>query len=200
MTRFLLIRHATTDSVGKRLSGRLPGIHLNEEGKMQAKLLAESLSGLPIAAIYSSPLERAVETAEPISTSLNFKIISKDDFVEINFGEWTNKTFEELQNEKQFQLFNSFRSNTRIPGGELMIEAQSRMISGIQKLCIQHQNETVAIISHSDLIKATIAFYAGIHLDMFQRIEINPASVSIIEIDDYSAKIILVNNTGKIKF
>jgi probable phosphomutase (TIGR03848 family) len=196
MTKFLLIRHATTDAVGKKLSGRTAGVHLNEAGKMQAQNLAQRLANTPITAIYSSPLERALETAEPIATSHYLKTIIRNDFLEIDFGEWTNASFETLQHEKQFQLFNSFRSVTRIPNGELMLEAQARIVAGMQRLCTQHHDETIAIVSHADLIKAAITYYAGISLDLFQRIEISPASVSIVEVYEETARITLVNGSG----
>jgi probable phosphoglycerate mutase len=199
MTRFLLIRHATTDSVGKRLSGRTPGVLLNPAGEEQAQRLARRLADLPINAIYSSPLERAVATAGPLAKILNLQTKIGEDFLEINFGDWTNKSFTEIQNQPEFQLFNSFRSSTRIPGGELMLEAQVRIITGLQKLSQQHPNETVAIVSHADLIKAAVAYYAGIQLDMFSRIEISPASVSIVEVYPETARIMLVNDTGEIK-
>jgi probable phosphomutase (TIGR03848 family) len=200
MTRILLIRHATTNSVGKHLSGRMTGVHLNEAGIIQAQHLSERLRELPLAAIYSSPLERAVQTAEPIAKVLGLPYIISEDFLEIAFGEWTNCAFEDLRDQPQFGRFNSFRSCTRIPGGELMIEAQVRMIRGIEKLCLQHQDQTVAVVSHADLIKAALAHYAGIHIDMFQRIEISPASVSVIEIYDDTARVMLVNDTGKISW
>jgi probable phosphomutase (TIGR03848 family) len=199
MTKFLLIRHATTDAVGKKLSGRIAGVHLNEQGIKQAQQLAERLANIPIAAIYSSPLERAIETAEPVAKRHQLGTIICEDFLEIDFGKWTNCSFEELQIEKQFHLFNSFRSATRIPGGELMLEAQARIVAGLQKLCIQHPNETVAVVSHSDLIKAAITYYAGIPLDLFQRIEISPASVNIVEVYEETARIILVNDVGGIQ-
>jgi len=198
MTKILLIRHATTDSVGKRLSGRTPGVHLNAEGQTQAQQLARRLDGSAVAVLYSSPLERAVQTAEPIAKLLRLQTIISEDFLEINFGDWTNKTFAELQNEPQFNLFNSFRSGTRIPGGELMLEAQTRMVAGLQKLCRQHPYATIAVVSHSDLIKAAMAYYAGIHLDMFQRLEISPASVSIIQVFEETAQILQVNHTGEL--
>jgi probable phosphoglycerate mutase len=196
MTTFLLIRHAATAAVGKKLSGRTAGVHLNETGQMQAQQLAERLAKVPLAAIYSSPLERAVETAEPVAKGHYLETVINKDFIEIDFGEWTNCSFEDLQHQQPFQLFNSFRSCTRIPGGELMLEAQARIVAGLQKLCVQHQNETVAVVSHSDLIKAAIAYYAGIHLDLFQRIEISPASVSIVEVYKETARITLVNGGG----
>ncbi|MCW3091587.1 MAG: hypothetical protein JWP81_2656 [Ferruginibacter sp.] len=198
MTKFILIRHALTDAVGKRLSGRTPGIHLNPEGFEQAHNLAQRLTALPVAAIYSSPLERAVETAIPIAESLHLQNVPCNDFNEIDFGEWTNRIVEDIKDQPLFQQFNSFRSCTRIPGGELMSEAQCRIISGIENLRLQHQQQTVAIVSHADLIKAAIAWYAGIHLDMFHRIEISPASISVIELYDETARILVVNNTGDI--
>lgn len=197
MTRFLLIRHAATDAVGKKLSGRTAGVYLNEQGKIQAQDVAERLTHIPVTAVYSSPMERAVETAEAIAKSQHLESVTCDDFTEIDFGEWTNCSFEELNKQKQFQLFNTFRSCTRIPAGELMLEAQARIVAGLQRLCIQHPNETVAVVSHADLIKAAITYYAGIPLDLFQRIEISPASVSILEVYEETARIMLVNGMGE---
>src|SRR5206468_6060761 len=145
MTKFLLIRHAATDTAGKKLTGRMTGVHLNEQGVKQAQRLAERLANIPIAAIYSSPLERAIETAEPVAKAHQLEIIIQQDFIEIDFGEWTNCSIEELRNNKQFQLFNTFRSVTRIPGGELTLETQARIVAGLQQLCTQHPNQTVAV-------------------------------------------------------
>ena len=200
MTRFLLIRHGNTDAVGKRLAGRTKGVHLNEEGKEQVQKLSARLKGLTISALYSSSLERALETAEPISRLLNLRIIVNDDFLELDFGDWTNKMIDEVKNDPQFNRFNIFRSSARIPGGELMPEAQLRIINGMQKLCGQHEGETIAIVSHGDIIKAAITYYAGIHLDLFQRIEISPASVRIVEVFDDTARILVVNDTGQLSF
>ncbi|KAA9332800.1 histidine phosphatase family protein [Adhaeribacter soli] len=199
MTRFLLIRHATTDSVGKRLSGRKEGVHLNEAGLEQAQQLAQRLNHLPVSAIYSSPLERALETAEPVAQALNLQTCINRDFLEIDFGNWTNLTFEELQGQQEFQRFNAFRSCTRIPGGELMTEAQLRIVQGLEKLCRRHSGETLAVVSHADLIKSALAYYAGIHLDLFHRLEISPASVSVLEIYSDTARILLVNHTGELR-
>lgn len=199
MTRFLLIRHATNNTVGKRFAGRLAGVHLNEEGQVQAQQLAARLRALPIDAIYSSPLERTVETAEPLASALNLETTVCDDFLEIELGEWTNTTFEDLAGEPVFHLFNSFRSCTRVPGGEMMAEVQVRMIAGLQKLAARHRGRTVAVFGHADPIKAAIAYYAGIPLDLFQRIEISPASVSIVELYDETARIMLLNHTGDLR-
>jgi probable phosphomutase (TIGR03848 family) len=196
MTKFLLIRHALTDSVGKRLSGRTPGVPLNSEGQAQAQQLAARLANVRLDAIYSSPLERAVQTAAPLAAQHNLETTINNDFLELDFGDWTNCTFQELQDQPQFQRFNSFRSHTRIPGGELMLEAQARAVAGLGKLCAQHPGQTVAVVSHADMLKAAVAYYAGIHLDMFQRLEISPASVSVLEIFEETARILSLNDTG----
>jgi probable phosphoglycerate mutase len=176
----------------------MPGVPLNEEGQQQAKNLAERLKGLPIAAIYSSPVQRAVETAAPLAKVLNLETRIAEDFLELDLGEWTNLPIEELRGDSQFNLFNTFRSNTRIPGGELMLEAQLRMVQGIQKLCKQHPEETIAIVSHGDPIKAAVAYFAGIHLDLFHRLEISPASVSVVEIYPETARVLHVNDVGRL--
>lgn len=198
MTKILLIRHALTDGVGKRLSGRTSGVYLNETGRKQARELAESLSEIPISAIYCSPLERAVETAEPIACLHKLQYITSNNFMEIDFGEWTNLAIEDLIQDFQFQLFNDFRSNIRIPRGETMLEAQFRAIKGLQELTNQHQNQTIAIVSHGDIIKSIIAYYAGISLDFMRRLEISPASVSILEIFNETVRVLQLNYTGKL--
>ncbi|WP_347156518.1 histidine phosphatase family protein [Pontibacter chitinilyticus] len=199
MTKFLLIRHATTAAVGNRLTGRTAGVGLNEEGQAQARKLAERLAGASITALYSSPMERAQETAASIARALNLETHTCEDFQELDFGHWTDRTFQDIAKDPQFQRFNSFRSSTRIPGGELMLEAQTRMITGMAKLCTQHPQGTIIIVSHSDMIKAAVAYYAGIHLDMFQRLEISPASISIIEVYEETARVLQVNDTGELK-
>ena len=200
MTRFLLIRHAVTDAIGKNLSGRMAGIHLNEEGEAQAQDLAHRLAVLPIEVIYCSPVDRARQTAEPIAKVLQLQTIMLADFQEIDYGEWTGENFAALSEAPRFALFNLFRSNTRIPGGETMLEAQARFVSGLQKLAAKHAGRTVAVVSHSDMIKAALAFYLGVPLDMMQRIEISPASVSVLELYEETARVLLMNEVGGIRF
>ncbi|MBE7179531.1 MAG: histidine phosphatase family protein [Mucilaginibacter polytrichastri] len=199
MTRFLLIRHATTNSVGKRLSGRTPGVHLSEAGRAEAEQLADRLAHIKLDLIYSSPLERARETAEPLAKQHGLETVINEDLVEINFGDWTDLSFAELQNDKGFQLFNTFRSTAPVPGGERMPQAQLRIVSGLQSLCAKHPNQTVAVVSHSDLIKSAVAYYLGVHLDLFQRIEISPASVTILEVFEETCRVTVLNNTGDIR-
>lgn len=198
MTKILLVRHALTDFVGKRLSGRSSGLFLNETGRKQANELAESLASYPLSAVYSSPLERAVETAGFIARFHNLKIITCDDYIEIDFGKWTNSAIENLTHDPDFNHFNTFRSNTRIPGGETMLEAQLRIVNGLQKILFHNPNETVVVVSHADIIKSAVAYYAGIPLDLMQRLEISPASISILELFDDTVRLALLNYTGKL--
>lgn len=199
MTRILLIRHGATDSVGKRFSGRTQGVQLNEEGRRQAAGLVERLVHLPIRAIYSSPLERTVDTAAPLAKALVLPVNKAEELIEIDCGDWTNREIESLAGDRQFQLFNTYRSVAAIPGGEWMLDAQVRVVRFLQKLSAQHANETVAVVSHGDVIRAALLFYAGIPLDLLLRIEVDPASVSIVTLFDETARINLMNHTGDIR-
>ncbi|MDQ3286803.1 MAG: histidine phosphatase family protein [Pseudomonadota bacterium] len=195
MTTFFLIRHGTIDSSGKALAGRMAGVHLNERGRQQAEALARKLATSGIDAIYSSPLERAVETAGPLARALGLELALEQSLVEIDFGDWTNRSFVELSADSGFQRFNKFRSMAPVPGGEFMLQAQARMVIGLDELRRRHPHATVAVVSHGDPIRAAVAWYAGIPLDLFQRIEISLASVSVVEIDDDAIRILSINTT-----
>jgi probable phosphomutase (TIGR03848 family) len=194
MSRFFLIRHGLNDLVGRALAGCRPGVHLNSEGQRQAQELAARLAHLPITAVYSSPLERCLETAAPLARQLNLEVQIDDDLREVEFGRWTGKSLDELQDEEQWRHFNSFRSGAPIPGGELMITVQARMVAALDRLRHRHPDDHIAVFSHGDVIKAAVAHYAGIHLDLFQRLEIDPASATIIEVADHGPTIVCVND------
>jgi probable phosphomutase (TIGR03848 family) len=196
MTTYLLIRHAATIMVGRVLAGRMPGGHLNREGKEQAKTLAGQLANAPITAVYCSPLERACETAQLLAGPTRRPLTVSDDLTEIEFGQWSGHSFRELGTDQKWKYFNSFRSIIRPPEGEMMLSVQTRVVAHLEKLRIAHPDEMVAVISHGDVIKAAIAHYAGIHLDLFHRLEISPASVSVVAVNDYGPKIMRINGTG----
>lgn len=195
MTRFLLVRHATTEMVGRALSGRTPGVHLDQPGRAQAMRLAERLRPEKIAAIYSSPLERAVETAEPVAAASKLTIQRMDALAELDFGQWTGRTFASLDSDPHWGRFNTYRSTTPAPGGEWMLQVQFRFVAALQSLCEKHAGETVLVVSHADAIRAALAHYLGIALDLFQRIEISPASITAIQLDSFGPKILKVNDT-----
>jgi probable phosphoglycerate mutase len=194
MTTFLLIRHAMNPWIGRALAGHTPGVHLDDEGRGQAQRLVERLQDVRIDAIYSSPLERALETAEPLAAARGLAIQPRQRLIEIGFGEWTGREIALLDDDAHWKRFNSFRSSTRIPGGELMTEVQTRMLDEMEELRQNHRDGSVALFSHADVIKCAVTFYAGAPLDFMHRFEISPASVSIIKLNDQGAQLLAVNN------
>lgn len=196
MTTFLLIRHGHTDWIGKALAGHTPGVGLSTEGVQQVETLAVRLRHLRVAALYSSPLQRTLETAEPLARELRLAIQPRPRLIEVDFGAWTGKTIVDLEADPVWKRFNTLRSATRAPGGDLMLDVQSRMVDELEDLRLRHTGETVGIVSHQDAIKAAIAHYAGIPLDLFHRFEISPASVSILRLADWGPQIVTVNHTG----
>jgi broad specificity phosphatase PhoE len=194
MTTFLLIRHAAHGLLGKTLVGRTAGVHLSAEGQEQATRLAEWLSNQPIRAVYSSPLERACETAAPIADTLRLPLRISNALLELDFGEWTGRSFDQLSGDERWDHWNAFRSGTRAPGGETMLEAQARMVAELERLRGEHPDERVVVVGHSDPIKATLAYYLAMPLDLFGRLEISPASVSVLELHDWGPRILCVNH------
>ncbi len=181
-TRILLIRHGLNDYVKEhRLAGRTPGVHLNEEGLAQATTLAERLASSPLAAIYSSPLERACETAAPLAERLAFTAQILDDVKETDCGEWTGQPLDELSKGDLWRQVQGCPSLFRFPGGESFAEIQARMVAALEALRLAHPGQMVAVFSHADPIKLAVAFYTGMPLDLFQRLEIAPASISELE-------------------
>ena len=193
MTTFFLIRHGENDFVGKKIAGRMPGVHLNAHGKQQAEQLMEKLSRASIQKIFSSPLERAMETAEPLAGKLGLNIQTCDAFLEIQFGDWSGKSFAELESDCRWRQWNSFRSATRIPNGETMIEVQSRFVGELERIRAENPNERIAIFSHADPIRAALMHFLGMPLDFIHRLEIDPASISILKMGDFGAQVSRVN-------
>lgn len=194
MTTFLLIRHGATDAVGHTITGRLPGVHLNDLGRQQARHLPERLQRFPIEAIYTSPLERAIESAEPLASALNLRVQQSASLVEVDFGSWSGLTLAELQKRDDWKTFNLFRSNSRPPGGELIGEVQTRMITEMDRLRIDHQDQTVALFSHADTIKAALMQYLGMPSDNLHRLEISPASISEVRLDVWGVQVWGINS------
>jgi len=180
--------------LGQTLWGRTPGVCLNETGKLQAQRVAERFGGMTLQAIYSSPLERALETAETIARSMNLEVTKNPAFDEINFGEWTGKSFDTLSSDESWRRFNRDRSTTRIPGGESFLEVQTRVVTGLEWLSSQHTNARVAIVSHADVIKAAVGYFTATPIDLLQRIEISPCSVSVVAMDKDSVRVLTINN------
>ena len=196
MTTFLLIRHATCDPVGRSIAGRLPGIALNAEGRGQATRLAERLRGVTLDAIYSSPIQRARETADAIATDRALVVNTAEELIELDFAAWSGRMLAELEDDEQWRRFNRLRSVTRASSGESMLNVQARAVALVERLRAEYPDGRVALVSHGDVIRGLIAHLAGIPLDLFQRLEIEPASVSVIGVDEHHIAVRCLNHTG----
>jgi probable phosphomutase (TIGR03848 family) len=196
MTVLLLIRHAVTEVTGRRLSGATPGIHLSDEGRSQAAFLSERLALLRLNGVYSSPLERCSETADAIAAPRGLEVQELDDLTEVEYGTWTGRPLAQLSRTALWKRIQQAPSSVRFPGGETLSEVQLRCVAALDGLAARHPRGMVAVVSHADVIRLAVAHYAGVHLDLFQRIIVSPASVTVIGLGDRIPRIIRMNDTG----
>jgi probable phosphoglycerate mutase len=193
VTKLLLVRHAMCDTVGKTIAGRMPGVCLNEEGREQALRTAARLKSRQISHVYSGPLQRAIETADAIRAATNARGSVLEDLNEIDFGDWTGAALADLDSRDDWRRFNTQRSVARIPNGETMLEVQVRVVRATETIARLHADETVVAVTHGDVIRAAVMHFAGISLDLFGRIEIDPASVTTIQLEPWGVKILGMN-------
>jgi broad specificity phosphatase PhoE len=193
MTTILLIRHATAGHVGRTLPGRSPGINLDEDGRAEARALADALAGWGLAAIYSSPLERTRETAALLAAPHGLDPRLDDAFVEVDVGDWTGLDFGALQGREDWRRWNERRSVGRPPGGESMPEVTERALAGVRSVAERHEGETVAVVTHCDVIRPLLGHYLGFSIDHFHHLRIDTASVSTVELHDRGAVVTGVN-------
>ena len=195
-TLVLLVRHGQTPTTGTVLPGRAPDLHLSDAGRAQAEAAAERLQGLPIDALYTSPLERARETAEPTERLTSLTASLDDGLLECDFGEWTGEKLTALAKLPQWRTVQQAPSTFRFPGGESFVELQTRMITLMERLRATHRGQTVACFSHADPIKALLTHAVGTHLDHFQRMDVGTGSVSVIDWPAHGAPVVRsVNST-----
>jgi probable phosphoglycerate mutase len=182
MPALLLIRHGENDFVKQgRLPGLMPGIHLNKRGQAQAAALAESLKNLPVRAIYASPLERAVETAEPLAQALGLAIQLRPGLQDTDVGDWQGVQIKKLRKLPLWKQVQQHPSEVRFPGGESFLELQQRQVKEIDLLRLAHKpREMIAVVFHCDPIKLVLAHYIGLPLDGFQKFVVAPGSVSVL--------------------
>lgn len=195
-TRLVLARHAVTAQTGPVLSGRLPGIDLSDEGRQQAESLGERLAELPVAAVYASPIERTTQTAEAVAARHDVKVRALPGVLEADYGEWTGGKIAELVKTDLWKTVQRTPSRARFPGGESLAAMQARIVAALDVVVAEHDAELVVVVSHADPIKAAIAHYAGIHLDLFQRIVVSPASVTAFEFSAHGVAMLKCNDTG----
>lgn len=197
-TTVLLVRHGKTASTGTVLPGRAPGLHLDETGAAQAARAAELIGELSsVAAVYTSPLERARETAAPIGLAVGHKPVVDKGLLECEFGEWTGAALKALMKKPEWQLVQRAPSTFRFPGGESFTEMQTRIVSTLERLRTKHAGETIVCVSHADPIKAAMAYAVGTHLDLFQRIVVSTCSISAVAWTGGGPVALTVNSTGR---
>jgi probable phosphoglycerate mutase len=195
MTAIYLIRHGQNDFVRKgKLPGWLPNIHLNQTGRLQAERLAESFRAIRLEAVYSSPLERALETAAALADAQGLELEIREPLGEVRIGTWEGLSLRAARRRKLWPTIQLAPSLARFPQGESFIEAQARVVGELESLRAAHKG-AIACVSHADPIKLAIAHYLGLPLDQFQRLTIEPASVSLLDVEHHSARLIRLNDT-----
>ncbi len=196
-TTVFLVRHAAHDRVDRVLCGRMPGVGLGEAGRRQAEALAQHFAAGGVGAVWTSPLQRARETAEPIAARLGLAARTSDALCEIDFGAWTGRSFDELRDEPRWRRWNEERGSERPPGGESMAEVQARAMEEVERARAEHPDGQVVLVSHGDVIKAVLAGALGLSLDAHARFEISPGSVSALAVWDGGRKVLSMNEAAE---
>jgi probable phosphoglycerate mutase len=202
MPLILLIRHGENDYVKEhRLPGRKPGIHLNKIGLNQAKTVAKKLKSAPIKAVYSSPMERTMETAKPIAKALDLPVIQRQGLIETDVGIWQGKKVKRLRRSKLWPRVQLNPSRFRFPGGERIEDAQHRFVEEIEYLAEVHESgDMVVCVSHADPIKLVVAYYIGLPLDMYQRLTVSPGSITALHIGEFGTQLLALNYDLSLNF
>ncbi len=202
MPLLFLVRHGENDySKTGKLAGRLPGVRLNERGRQQAEALGKAFAYAPLEAVYSSPLERAMETAAPIAQARGLKVITAPGLLEANVGEWQGKSVRRLAMSKYWRVVQNAPSRARHPGGESFMETQVRVVSAIDEICSRHKERALIVcVLHSDPIKLAVAHYIGLPLDHFQRLACDTGSVTMLAMGPSSAHLLWLNRRPPFEF
>jgi probable phosphoglycerate mutase len=183
VTIFHLVRHGE-HVLRERgvVAGRTPGIGLSANGRAEIMATAEILAGDRIAAVYASPLQRVRESAEILAARLSLPVHYREDVIELDFGEWTGLTFDEVRRDPRWEAWRACRSTAAVPGGESMRQVQARTLDALLELEREHRGRTLVVVSHGDVIRAALLFALGMPLDLYARIEVGLASISTIEL------------------
>ena len=196
------MRHGLTAGTGKVLTGRTPGIPLDDRGRGQAAALAARLAAVPLDAIITSPLERCRQTAETIAAARDGHPVAVQEderFAEVKYGDWTGKPLRRLARERLWRVVQDHPSAVRFPGeaGESMPEMQHRAVSAIRDWNSRLGGDAVYLVcSHGDVLKSLLADSLGMHLDLCQRIQVDPCSLSVIRYTPLRPFVVRMNDTG----
>ncbi|NJC95144.1 MAG: phosphoglycerate mutase [Anaerolineales bacterium] len=202
MPLLLLIRHGENDyTKTHRLAGRLPKVHLNEHGQKQAQALAEALKGVPIKAVYSSPLERATETAAPIANALGLTVQREKGLLETHVGDWQGKSLKRLYLHKHWKVVQRAPSRAQFPNGETFYECQNRIVGTLDAILSKHKpKDVIACVFHADPIKLAVAYYIGLPLDNFQRLGCDTGSLTALAVGEMGAQLVKMNQRPPFDF
>jgi probable phosphoglycerate mutase len=202
MPLILLIRHGENDyTKTHKLAGYTPNVHLNERGQSQAQGLADALQDVPLKAIYSSPLERAVETATPIAAARKLEVQIEPGLLETNVGKWQGRSLAALRLQKAWRVVQGAPSRAQFPEGETFYECQTRIVSSLDAIVRKHKpQDIVACVFHADPIKLAVAHYIGLPLDHFQRLSCDTASLTALYVSEAGANLIKLNQRPPFDF
>lgn len=208
MTTLLLVRHGLTEVTGSTLAGWTADLHLDERGRAQAEALGARLARVPLDAVVSSPLDRCRETAEAVLAAAGRELTPEkldldERFGEVHYGDWTGRPLNELAKEPLWPVVQAHASAARFPGefagreGESLAESQFRAVAAVRDWNQRLGDDTTYLVcSHGDIIKAIVADALGLHLDLFQRIHVEPASLTVIRYTALRPFVVRVNDTG----
>ena len=202
MPLLLLIRHGENDFTKKnKLAGYTPNVHLNERGQSQAQALAEALKQVPIKAIYSSPLERAVETATPVALARGLEVQVETGLLETNVGKWQGRSLAALRLQKAWKVVQSAPSRAQFPDGETFYDCQARIVAALDAISRKYKpQDIIACVFHADPIKLAVAHYIGLPLDHFQRLGCDTGSLTALYVHDSGANLIKLNQRPPFEF
>lgn len=196
MTTLFLLRHGLTAVTGKTLYGQTRGISLDERGRAQAELLVSRFAPVRVTAVYSSPLERCVETVEPLANARGLPVTERNGLIEMDAGTWTNRPLAQLRRTRLWRDVIDRPSHFRFPDGESFSEAQARALTEIHAIAARHPRGRVVVGTHGDIVRMLVSHFTGAHLDLFQRTMSDPASISVVHIGEGHLRVLLVNDTG----
>jgi probable phosphomutase (TIGR03848 family) len=198
VTTVLLVRHGLTEAnKGGLLAGWTPGVHLAEQGREQAAALAQRLAKVPFRAVVSSPLDRCQETAATLVGERELEITTDERFGECHYGDWTGQELKKLAKDPLWKVVQAHPSAATFPGGESLRDTQARAVAAIRETNARlGDGATWVAVSHGDVIKAVLADALGMHLDMFQRLLVDPCSVSVIRYTELRPFVVRINDVG----
>ncbi len=196
MATLFLIRHALTAETGRVLYGRAKGVSLDDRGRAQAARLADRFRPVRLTAIYSSPLERCIESVEPLAAAQRLPVVQRDELIEMDAGTWTGKTLAAVRRRAAWKVVQESPGSFRFPGGESFPEASDRVVAELDRIARRHRRGRVAVSTHGDIVRIALCHFMGAPLDRFQRGVIDTASISVVHLGGDMPRVLVMNDTG----